>query len=28
LSGVFPNTLQDILEEALQPWLRSNGYIT
>ena len=27
LSGVFPNTLQDILEEALQPWLRSNGYL-
>jgi hypothetical protein len=27
LSGMFPNTLQDILEEALQPWLRSNGYL-
>jgi hypothetical protein len=27
LQGVFPNTLQDILEEALQPWLRSNGYL-
>ena len=27
LSGVFPNTLQDILEEALQPWLRANGYL-
>src|SRR4051812_8098363 len=27
LGGVFPNTLQDILEEALQPWLRSNGYL-
>lgn len=27
LSGVFPNTLQDILEEALQPWLRTNGYL-
>ena len=26
LAGVFPNTLQDILEEALQPWLRANGY--
>jgi hypothetical protein len=27
LDGVFPNTLQDILEEALEPWLRSNGYL-
>jgi hypothetical protein len=27
LKGIFPNTLQDILEEALQPWLRSNGYL-
>jgi hypothetical protein len=27
LKGVFPNTLQDMLEEALQPWLRSNGYL-
>ncbi len=27
LSGVFPNTLQDILEDALQPWLRTNGYL-
>jgi hypothetical protein len=27
LNKVFPNTLQDILEEALQPWLRSNGYL-
>jgi hypothetical protein len=23
-----PNKLQDILEEAVEPWLRSNGYIT
>ena len=22
-----PNTLQDILEEAIEPWLRNNGYI-
>jgi hypothetical protein len=28
LKGVLPNTLQDILEEALEPWLRSNGYLT
>jgi hypothetical protein len=27
LSGAVPNTLQDILEEALEPWLRSNGYL-
>jgi hypothetical protein len=28
LSGTVPNTLQDILEEALEPWLRSNGYLS
>jgi hypothetical protein len=28
LEGVTPNTLQDILEEAVEPWLKSNGYIT
>lgn len=28
LKGVEPNTLQDILEEAVEPWLKSNGYIT
>ena len=28
LSGMKPNTLQDILEEALQPWLRANGYLS
>jgi hypothetical protein len=28
LSGVTPNTLQDILEQALEPWLRSNGYLS
>jgi cell pole-organizing protein PopZ len=27
LNGVSPHTLQDILEEALQPWLRANGYL-
>ena len=25
LQGVLPNTLQDILEEALEPWLRDHG---
>jgi len=28
LKGLEPNTLQDILEEAIEPWLRSNGYIS
>ncbi len=28
LSGTTPNTLQDILEEALEPWLTANGYLT
>jgi hypothetical protein len=27
LENVEPNTLQDILEEAIEPWLRTNGYI-
>lgn len=27
LDGTTPNTLQDILEEALEPWLRKNGYL-
>jgi hypothetical protein len=22
-----PNTLQDILEQAIEPWLRNNGYL-
>ena len=26
LNGVEPNTLQDMLEEAIEPWLRVNGY--
>jgi hypothetical protein len=28
LQGVEPNRVQDILEQALEPWLRSNGYLT
>jgi len=28
LSGMEPNSLQDILEQAVEPWLRSNGYLT
>lgn len=27
LNGTTPNTLQDILEEALEPWLVANGYL-
>ena len=27
LSGELPNTLQEILEEALGPWLKSHGYV-
>jgi len=27
LSGTTPYTLQDILEEALEPWLRKHGYL-
>jgi hypothetical protein len=27
LDKIEPNTLQDILEEAIEPWLRNNGYI-
>jgi hypothetical protein len=27
LHGIQPNTLQDILEQAIEPWLKSNGYI-
>jgi hypothetical protein len=27
LQGVRPNTLQAILEEALQPWLQKHGYL-
>jgi hypothetical protein len=28
LNGVFPQTVQDILEAALEPWLRGNGYLS
>jgi hypothetical protein len=28
LKGVEPNTLQDILEEAVEPWLKSNGHLS
>lgn len=27
LQGVEPNTVQDILELALEPWLKTNGYL-
>ncbi len=27
LDGVFPHTLQDIFEEAVEPWLKNNGYL-
>lgn len=27
LSGTEPNTLQDILEAAIEPWLKANGYL-
>jgi len=27
LKGIQPNTLQDILEQAIEPWLKSNGYM-
>ncbi len=27
LSSTEPNTLQDILEEAIEPWLKSHGYL-
>ena len=28
LQGIQPYTLQDILEEALEPWLRTHGYLS
>lgn len=28
LKGIEPNSLQDILEAAVEPWLRSNGYLS
>jgi hypothetical protein len=27
LAGKLPNTVQDILEHALEPWLKDNGYL-
>lgn len=27
LAGIEPHTLQDILEEAIEPWLKANGYL-
>ena len=27
LEGIEPNTLTDILEQAVEPWLRNNGYL-
>lgn len=26
MDEVYPNTIADIVEEALEPWLRANGY--
>ena len=28
LNGIEPNTLQDILEQAIEPWLKTNGYMS
>jgi hypothetical protein len=28
LNKIEPNTLQDILEEAIEPWVKSNGYLS
>ncbi len=27
LNGIKPNTLRDIVEEAITPWLREHGYL-
>jgi len=27
LNGIEPHAVQDILEQALEPWLKANGYI-
>ena len=27
IDGIEPHTLQDILEAAIEPWLKSNGYL-
>lgn len=28
LQGAEPSTLRDILEDAIEPWLRGNGYLS
>ncbi len=28
LKAIEPNTLQGILEQAIEPWLKSNGYLS
>jgi hypothetical protein len=28
LAGVEPNSLVEILEQVLEPWLKSNGYLS
>ncbi len=28
LEGIEPNQVQEIVESALEPWLRANGYLT
>lgn len=28
LQGVHPNSLQEMVEEALEPWLRTHGYLS
>jgi hypothetical protein len=28
LAGTEPNTLRDILEDAIEPWLRRHGYLS
>jgi hypothetical protein len=28
LKKLYPNTVQDIIEEALEPWLKTNGYLS
>ena len=27
LEGISPSTVQDIIEQAIEPWLRDNGYL-
>ena len=27
LAGIIPNALQDILEDAIEPWLNANGHL-